>query len=122
MDLVDWVRSRWMVDPKLAVGDAKYGTVPNIVGLEEHGIKAYLPTSDLSERTKYYPAKLFQYDAENEHYVCPQRQILPLVSRRTSEHVMVYKPKAEVCNTCPVKSNRICGVRVQHVHGVHASP
>jgi transposase len=104
LDLVDWVRSRWKIEPKLAVGDAKYGTVPNIVGLEERGIKAYLPTADFSQRTKYYSAKLFQYDSEKDQYICPQGQILPLVSRRTSEQVLLYKPKAKVCNACPVKS------------------
>lgn len=104
LDLVDWVRSRWGIAPKLAVGDAQYGTVPNIVGLEERGIKAYLPTSDFSQRTKYYSAKLFQYDSEKDHYVCPQGQILPLVSRRKSEQVLLYKSKAEVCNACPLKS------------------
>ena len=104
LDLVDWVRFRWKIAPKLAVGDTKYGTVPNIVGLEERGIKAYLPTSDFSQRTKYYSAKLFQYDAEKDHYICPQGQVLPLVSRRTSEQVLLYKPKAEVCNACPVKA------------------
>jgi transposase len=104
LDLVDWVCSRWKIQPKLAVGDTKYGTVPNIVGLEERGIQAYLPTSDFSQRTKYFSAKLFQYDAENDQYICPQRQILPLVSRRTSEQVLLHKPKAEICNACPVKS------------------
>jgi Transposase DDE domain len=104
LDLVDWVRSRWKIQPKLAVGDTKYGTVPNIVGLEERGITAYLPTSDFSQRTKYYAAKLFQYDAEKDQYICPQRQILPLVSRRTSEQVLLYKPKVKVCNACRVKS------------------
>jgi len=77
--------------------------VPNIVGLEERGIKAYLPTSDFSSRTKYYPAKLFQYVAENDHYVCPQGQILPLTSRRNTEQVILYRAKASVCNACPVK-------------------
>jgi transposase len=104
LDLVDWVRFRWKLQPKLAVGDTRYGTVPNIVGLEERGIRAYLPTSDFSQRTQHYPAKLFQYDAEKDQYICPQRQILPLVSRRTSEQVLLYKPKAEICNACPVKS------------------
>ena len=104
LDLVDWVRSRWKIQPKLAVGDTKYGTVPNIVGLEERGIQAYLPTSDFSQRTKYYPAKLFQYDPEKDRYICPQGQILPLASRRTSEQVLLYKPNAKVCNACPVKS------------------
>src|SRR5215216_986027 len=104
LDLVDWVCSRWRIEPKIAAGDTKYGTVPNIVGLEERGIKAYLPTSDFSQRTKYYSAKLFQYHSEKDHYVCPQGQILPLVSRRKSEQVLLYKSKAEVCNACPLKS------------------
>src|SRR4030095_4332202 len=71
---------------------------------KRRGIKAYLPTSDFSQRTNYYPAKLFQYDAEKDQYICPQRQTVPLVSRRTSEQVLLYKPKAEICNACPVKS------------------
>jgi len=101
LDLVDWVLARWKITPKRATGDAKYGTVPNIVGLEERCIKAYLPTSDFSKRTKYYPAKLFQYVPENDQYVCPQGQILPLVTRRRTEQVFVYKLKADVCNACP---------------------
>jgi hypothetical protein len=103
LDLVDWVRSRWRIEPKLAVGDARYGTVPNIVGLEERGIQAYLATSDFSQRTKYYPAKLFQYVHEKDHYVCPQGQLLPLTSRRNTEQVILYCAKAKVCNACPVK-------------------
>ena len=104
LDLVDWVHFRWKIKPNIAVGDTTYGTVPNIVGLEEREIKAYLPTADFSQRTEYYSAKLFHYDSEKDHYICPQGQILPLVSRRTSEQVLIYKPKAEVCNACPVKS------------------
>jgi hypothetical protein len=115
LDLVDWVRSRWRVEPKFAVGDAQYGTVPNIVGLEERGIKAYLPTSDFSQRTKYYPAKLFQYDSEKDHYVCPQGQILPLVSQRRTEQVLVYKPKAEVCNACLVKGECTASKSGRHI-------
>jgi hypothetical protein len=103
LDLVDWVRSRWRIAQKLAVGDTRYGTVPNIVGLEERGIKAYLPTSDFSQRTEYYPAKLFQYDSEKDHYVCPQGQILPLTSRRNTEQVILYRAKSSVCNACPAK-------------------
>ncbi len=103
LDLVDWVCSRWKLKPKTATGDARYGTIPNIVGLEERGTKAYLPTSDFSNHTKYYSASFFQYDAEKDHYICPQGQILPLVSRRRTEQVLVYKPKADVCNACPIK-------------------
>jgi transposase len=104
LDLVDWVCARWRIEPKLAVGDSRYGTVPNIVGLEERGIQAYLATSDFSQRTEYYPADLFQYDAEKDHYVCPQGQVLPLTTRRKTEQVVLYRAKASVCNACPVKT------------------
>jgi transposase len=103
LNMVDWTCSRWQLEPEIAVGDAKYGTVPNIVGLEERGIKAYLPTPDLSKRSEYYSADLFQYDAENDQYRCPQNHVLPLWSRRKSEENYVYRADAKVCNACPVK-------------------
>ena len=104
LDLVDWVCDKWKLKPKLAVGDARYGTIHNIAGFEERGIKAYLATPDLSQRTNYYPAKLFQYDPKNGWYVCPPGKVLPLFSRRKTEQVLVYKLKPEVCNACPVKN------------------
>jgi transposase len=104
LDLVRWVCSHWQLKPKQATGDKKYGTVPNIVGLEQMGIRAYLPTMDFSQRTKFYPAERFQYDAENDQYLCPQSQVLRLYSRRNSEQVYIYAADASVCNSCPVKS------------------
>lgn len=104
LDLVDWVRSRWRLEPKIAVGDAKYGTVQNIVGLEQAGIKAYVPIPDLSNRTGLYSAEEFQYDAERDQYICPQGELLPLMSRRKSEQVKVYRANSNVCNACRVKS------------------
>ena len=103
LDMVDWVCDRWQLKPKVASGDAKYGTVPNIVGLENRGVKAYIPIPDLSKRTKYYPASQFEYDPEKDQYLCPQGQTLSLVSRRKTEEVFVYRGEAEVCNACPAK-------------------
>jgi hypothetical protein len=34
LDLARWSRFRWHLHPAIAVGDTKYGTVANIVGLE----------------------------------------------------------------------------------------
>lgn len=104
LDLVDWVKSRWQLDPKLAVGDAKYGTVQNIVGLEEAGTKAYMPIPDLSRRTGFYTAEDFQYDAELDHYVCPRGKKLFLYSCWQGEQVRIYRADADLCNLCPVKS------------------
>lgn len=104
LDMIHWVRSRWELEPEIAVGDAKYGTVANIAGLEKAGIKAYLPLADLSKRTPYYPASCFQYEAEQDQYQCTQGKILRLFSRRRSEQVSVYRADATICNACPVKS------------------
>ena len=91
LDMVDWACSRWQLEPEIAVGDAKYGTVPNIAGLEERGVKAYLPTPDLSKLSEYYSADSFQYDAENDQFKYPQNHVLPLWSRRKSEENYVYR-------------------------------
>jgi hypothetical protein len=104
LDLLDWARARWHLQPKLVVGDGRYGTVPNIVGLEKRGIKAYLATSDFSQRNKYYPAKLFRYDRRKDRFICPQGQSLPFRNRRMTEQVIVYRANPKICNACPVKS------------------
>ena len=65
--------------------------------------------SEPISRPRFQPAhqvlsgQALSYDSEKDHYVCPQGQILPLVSRRGTEQVLVYKAKAEACNACPVK-------------------
>lgn len=104
LDLERWVCFRWQLFPEIAVGDTKYGTVANIVGLEQDGIHAYLPTPDFSQRKPFYPPEQFRYDSERNLYICPQSQELPLKSRRKSEQVFVYIAKAHTCNTCPMKS------------------
>lgn len=86
------------------MGDAKYGTVQNIVGLEEAGIKVFLPIPDLGKRTGYYPPDLFRYDPGGDLYVCPQGHQLNRYSSRMTEEKNVYRVNAETCNACPVKS------------------
>ena len=103
LDMVNWTCSRWQLSPTTVTADARYGTAPNIAGLEEAGIKAFVPIPDNSKRTKYYHSDLFLYNAEDDHYVCPQGEILKLYTRRNSEQVFVYRANAQVCNACAVK-------------------
>jgi transposase len=103
LDLACWVCFRWQLQPKIAVGDTKYGTVENIVGLAQQGIQAYLPTPDLSQRNEFYPARDFHYNQQHDLYLCPQGYELPLHARRKSEAVFVYRVDAATCNRCPVK-------------------
>ncbi len=103
LDMVHWACVKWKLAPKTVTGDAKYGTVPNIAGLESAGMKAFVPIPDLSKRSKYYHSDLFRYNAEKNHYICPQGQILKLYAHRKSEQVHVYRADAQVCDSCPVK-------------------
>jgi hypothetical protein len=54
-------------------------------------------------QSEYYSSDQFHYDVENERYICPQNQFLPLWSRRKSEENYVYRADAKVCDACPVK-------------------
>ena len=58
-------------------GDTTYGTVENIVALEDAGIRAYFPLPDFDHRTPVLRQGAFTYDAERDEYRCPQGQPLP---------------------------------------------
>jgi hypothetical protein len=103
LDLERWARFRWGILPDIAVGDAKYGTIDNIVGIEQDGMKAYMPTSDFSKRTKFYSRDHFHYDADQDHFICPQDQELPLYKRSYSEQEFVYRANVKICDACPAK-------------------
>lgn len=71
LDLIRWGRFRWHIHPTIAVGDSRYGTVENIVGLFADGILPYTPRTEFRKGSKY-PYEAFQYDARQDIYVCPQ--------------------------------------------------
>jgi transposase len=103
LDMVNWTCAKWNLSPSTVTADAKYGTAPNIAGLEKAGIKAFVPIPDISKRTGLYHSDQFQYNREENHYICPQGQILKLHARRRGEQVISYRALAQVCNACPVK-------------------
>jgi transposase len=53
-DLLWRVCFRREIWPHRVTGDAKYGTIENIVALEDAGIRAYLPLTDFAHRTGLY--------------------------------------------------------------------
>src|SRR5829696_9007073 len=50
LDLLWRVRFRRKLHPRQATGDTTYGTVENIVALEDAGIHAYVPLPDMNHR------------------------------------------------------------------------
>jgi transposase len=103
LDLARWVRFRWSLRPTIAVADTKYGTVTNITGLEQDGLRAYIPTPDFSHRNEFYPLERFHYDSERDVFTCPAGHELPLYKRSHSELEFVYRANAATCNACPLR-------------------
>jgi transposase len=103
LDLARWVRFRWQLSPEIAVGDGRYGTMTNIVGVERDGMRAYLARPDHRSRTGVYPQRSFTYDPQQDCYLCPQRQRLPRSSSDARKAATIYRAPAKVCKRCPVK-------------------
>lgn len=104
LDLLWHTRARWKIHPKQVTGDTRYGTIENIVPIEDAGIKAYLALPDLDARTPLYGPSLFRFDPEHDAYRCPQDRPLRRLSVKYTEEVVAYRAAADDCNACPVKA------------------
>lgn len=104
LDLQRWVQFRWQVKATLAVADTKYGSLSNIVGLEQTGVRAYVGLPDHRLRHNVFAYEDFAYDPDHDHYVCPAGETLRRSSydRHTESHI--YRTSAKVCQACPIKS------------------
>jgi hypothetical protein len=119
LDLVRWARFRFQLQPKIAVGDTKYGTAVNIGGLEQDGIRAYTPRTDYDARHPYYSYEMFEYDVEHDRYICPQGKFLTYHSNYAEDHVFFYKADPQDCNHCPVKEECTGGWEGRRIRRSH---
>jgi len=103
LDQLRRVLFRWKLDPKRAIADTTYGTIENIVALEDMGIRAYVPLPDFDERTPCFGASKFAYDADTDSYRCPNGETLVRKNAKYTEGVIVYQADAATCNACPLK-------------------
>ena len=74
LDLLWRARFRWQLRPRQVTGDTKYGTVENIVGIEQQQIRAYFPLSQVGQRAGKFGASDFIYDVATDTYRCPGDQ------------------------------------------------
>ena len=117
-DLLWRVCFRRKLWPHHVTGDTTYGTVQNIVALEDAGIRAFFPLPDFDQRTPFFGKGQFTYDTEADAYRCPQGQHLPRRKTKYTEQEVVYRADAAACNGCPVKT--AC-TRSDHGRIVHRS-
>ena len=104
-DLLWRVCFRRKIWPHQVTGDAKYGTIENIVAIEDAGIRAYVPLTDFEHRTDFYGQDDFTYDAERDEYRCPQGHPLRRVREPSAPRASSSTAAdAAICNACPVKA------------------
>jgi transposase len=102
-DLLWHSRFRWQLPLDHVTGDTKYGTVENIVAIENAGIHAYVPLPDFDKRTAVFGKSAFTYDAEHDSYHCPNGAVLQRRGAHNADRVIIYQAKARTCNACPLK-------------------
>ena len=103
-DLLWRVRFRWKMRPQQVTGDTKYGTTENIRAVEDMGMRAYVPLPDWERNSPYFGTSRFQYDAEHDHYVCPNGQVLRRTYTSEAEQRIQYRAQASSCRACPLKA------------------
>src|SRR4051794_9593156 len=104
LDMLWRICFRWQIRPDQITGDTTYGTVENIVAVEDQKIHAYVPLPDFDQRTPFYGASRFTYDPECDEFRCPQDHPLRRSHAKYTEGVVVYQAEAATCNACPMKA------------------
>jgi transposase len=104
LDLLWHCRFRWHLELEQVTGDTKYGTVQNIVAIEDAGLRAYIPLADLDKRSPFFGKQRFRYDTERDLYICPGGADLPFLHDEYGPRITKYQANAATCNTCPLKA------------------
>jgi transposase len=103
LDLLWRARFRWKLRVRQVTGDTTYGTIPNIRAVEDMGIRAYVPLPDWEQNSPYFGAAKFTYDAQRDHYVCPNGEAIRRTSTDEAGQRVLYRAPAATCRICPLK-------------------
>jgi transposase len=103
-DLLWRVCFRRKLRPHRVTGDTTYGTVENIVAVEDAGIRAFFPLPDFDARTPFFGKGKFVYEGSVDAYRCPGGELLPFRKHKYTERVRVYQAPAATCTVCPLKT------------------
>jgi transposase len=88
------------------VADRGYYSHEQMRQCAEQGIETYVPMPTTAEAgTGAYPLERFSYDAEKDHFRCPQGRILSRHrdSRKGRNEYRIYYAGKAACRDCPVR-------------------
>src|SRR5215217_9293476 len=133
LDLLWWARFRWQLRPRQITGDTTYGTIANIVAIEDQRIRAYVPLSEVGRRPGMFGEHDFVYDAAADAYRCPGAQTLRFLSHCEHTRRRIYEAPAPACAACGLRSQCTTSKRgrrvgrsldadyLERVHGYHTT-
>jgi transposase len=108
MTLMDGHQANTKMALETVVGDRKYGTAENFVACQQRGLQTHLGDAQARQHAPHsqtiFPESAFQYQSENNTYICPAGKIMKPRRlhwlRRTWEYIL---PK-EICAACPLRA------------------
>lgn len=114
--MLERVKAKFDLHPERLIADTAYGTAPMLGWLVDRKIAPHIPVFDKSGRSDgTWTRADFEWDAENNQYVCPEGQELKQFRRNysdpnrgsTGKGVAKYRCLKHTCQACPSKS-RCC--------------
>ncbi len=111
--MLERVKDRFDLHPERVIADTAYGTGPMLGWLVDRKIAPHIPVVDKSGRTDGTWSRAdFEWDAENDRYICPEGHELKQFRRNysdptrgpTGKGTARYRALKEVCQACPSKS------------------
>ena len=107
------VKEKFDLHPERLIADTAYGTGPMLGWLVDRKIAPHIPVLDKSGRSDGTWSRAdFEWDAENDQYICPEGHELKQFRRNYSDPnrgpsdkgTSRYRALKEVCQACPSKA------------------
>lgn len=111
--MLDRVKARFDMHPERLIADTAYGSGPMLGWLVDRNIAPHIPVIDKAGRTDgTWTRADFEWDAENNQYICPEGEALKQFRRNysdpdrgpTGKGVAKYRALKHTCQACPSKT------------------
>jgi transposase len=101
--------SEVLQQPCTVLADTGYANGEHLHRLEQQDIVAVVPAAPKTNIHGLLEHSAFDYDRQNDCFVCPQGKLLPFRRINKGSGMRVYMASAKDCSTCPMKSDCASG-------------
>jgi hypothetical protein len=109
--MLDRVRERHGVVPRMIAADTGYGSDHFLAWLERQGIEAHIPLANSRDGTGRRPLKAaFTYDAASDTCTCPHGKVMHRAGSKLGQFkggsrsgLISYCPSRRECGACPIQ-------------------